>query len=446
MSAGADRHHVVQRQEGQRIGVSGPEWKTSEPVSAIPQRARPTPTASSGATPRAQLDAVPVEPHQLGRGLQGDSGRQAVRGEVAPHGRGQLAQARRPAPAWCRASASRRRARRRARPGRAGQARADQLGRRQQRSAPRRRSPPARAGRRRARPGRRRGCFRALPSRTLARPPARPGSRARYSSMKVLPAGAGKSRCAVQPPASGSSGSSRRARTAASPARHGGAEPVERRPPGHEAPRARCRSGSPAGSSPSRQLRSRQPRSSVGSGMSTGQTSWQRPFMVQACGRSRALGEAVEGRRQHGAHRARVDGAVGVAADLAVDDAVVHAGAAADAAQHLAAAPRAACAVRPLSTRTMCISSGPSASPGRFGPQWKVVYWVSSPPVAERTSSRSMREGVRGRRHQLLDPRGHDVHARRGRGELGVALVGDGADRAACRRPGSWRRRCRPRR
>ena len=47
-------------------------------------------------------------------------------------------------------------------------------------------------------------------------------------------------------------------------------------------------------------------------------------------------------------------------------------------------------AERPLSTRTMCISSGPSASPGRLGPQWKVVYWVSSPPVAERTRRRSM--------------------------------------------------------
>ena len=32
--------------------------------------------------------------------------------------------------------------------------------------------------------------------------------------------------------------------------------------------------------------------------------------------------------------------------------------------------------------------------------------------------------------HQLLDPRRHDVHLGRGRGELGVALVGDGADGA----------------
>ena len=38
---------------------------------------------------------------------------------------------------------------------------------------------------------------------------------------------------------------------------------------------------------------------------------------------------------QHAAHRARIDPAVGVAADLLVDRAVVHAGTAADAAQHL---------------------------------------------------------------------------------------------------------------
>ena len=45
--------------------------------------------------------------------------------------------------------------------------------------------------------------------------------------------------------------------------------------------------------------------------------------------------------------------------------------------------------VRPLSTSTMWNSSGPSRSPGCFGPQWKVVYCVMSAPVAERTSSRS---------------------------------------------------------
>ncbi|WP_442954342.1 FAD-linked oxidase C-terminal domain-containing protein, partial [Paracoccus sp. APAP_BH8] len=33
-------------------------------------------------------------------------------------------------------------------------------------------------------------------------------------------------------------------------------------------------------------------------------------------------------------------------------------------------------------TLAICISSGPSASPGRLGPAWKVVYCVISPPVA----------------------------------------------------------------
>src|SRR5438045_1862150 len=43
-----------------------------------------------------------------------------------------------------------------------------------------------------------------------------------------------------------------------------------------------------------------------------------------------ALGAARQQRRQHGAHRAAVDGVVGVAADPAVDGADVEAGAAAD--------------------------------------------------------------------------------------------------------------------
>src|SRR5829696_5126707 len=45
---------------------------------------------------------------------------------------------------------------------------------------------------------------------------------------------------------------------------------------------------------------------------------------------------------------------------------------------------------RPLSTSTMWNSSGPSRSLGPFGPQWNVVYCVISPPVAERTRSRSI--------------------------------------------------------
>ena len=39
--------------------------------------------------------------------------------------------------------------------------------------------------------------------------------------------------------------------------------------------------------------------------------------------------------------------------------------------------------VRRLSTKTMCISSGPSLSPERLGPLKKVTYWVNSLPNAD---------------------------------------------------------------
>ena len=72
-----------------------------------------------------------------------------------------------------------------------------------------------------------------------------PDCRARYSSMKVLPAGAGKSRCAVQPPASGSERIQppRRNRRIAAHA-DGGAEPVERAGARPRRPRAPMPSGS----------------------------------------------------------------------------------------------------------------------------------------------------------------------------------------------------------
>ena len=69
----------------------------------------------------------------------------------------------------------------------------------------------------------------------------------------------------------------------ADPARHA----IEAGPTGEADARPRRRHASSPPSSPSRQLRLRQARSSVGSGISTGQTSAQRPFMVRANGRSR---------------------------------------------------------------------------------------------------------------------------------------------------------------
>ncbi len=66
--------------------------------------------------------------------------------------------------------------------------------------------------------------------------------------------------------------------------------------------------------------------SASAAGCCTGQTSSQRPQNVEALGRCPALSTPIEGRRQHRAHRPRIDPAIGVAADRAIDRAVVHAG------------------------------------------------------------------------------------------------------------------------
>ena len=79
---------------------------------------------------------------------------------------------------------------------------------------------------------------------------------------------------------------------------------------------------------------------------------------VRELGRLRRV---LQQRRDDRADRPRVDAAVGVPADLALDRAGVQAGAAADAVQRLLA--RAAeDGERPLSTITRCSSSGPSGS------------------------------------------------------------------------------------
>ena len=118
------------------------------------------------------------------------------------------------------------------------------------------------------------------------------------------------------------------------PHAHGVAEPIKGRPPGHERPqpdavadRGRLQPLAPAPVAPAAEQRR--------------QRDVDRADLLAAAVHGAGvrqvarLGEAVEGRGEDSAHRPRIDGAVGVAADLAVDDAVVHAGAAADAAQHL---------------------------------------------------------------------------------------------------------------
>ena len=116
------------------------------------------------------------------------------------------------------------------------------------------------------------------------------------------------------------------------PASPAGRVPGRRREPGPEA-RGRCRTV--AGVRWRSNSRSRQCRISFGSGIFTGQTLSHLPQNVLAFGRCPALSTPISARRQHAAHRARIDPAIGVAADRRIDRAMVHAGRAADAAQHL---------------------------------------------------------------------------------------------------------------
>ena len=69
--------------------------------------------------------------------------------------------------------------------------------------------------------------------------------------------------------------------------------------------------------------------------MRTGHTLSQRPQKVEALGRWPALSTPISDGVEHRAHRAGIDPAVSVAADRVIDGAMVHARAAADAAQHV---------------------------------------------------------------------------------------------------------------
>ena len=143
---------------------------------------------------------------------------------------------------------------------------------------------------------------------------------------------------------------------------------------------------------------------------------------------SRVL-DADDAWRQHRAHRPGIDPAVGVAADRRVDRAMVHAGAAADAAQHLAELPaehRAAAVVEDNDVILL--------RPVR------IVF--AARPGRERGVDRHFLRGRRARehtqelrhvfqcRHHLLDRGEHDMHARERLRQVAVALVGDDDRRA----------------
>ena len=162
------------------------------------------------------------------------------------------------------------------------------------------------------------------------------------------------------------------------------------------ASRRRPRGGCPSAASPATSARSnsfsRQCRISFGSGIIIGQTLSQRPQKVEAFGRCARLLQPEDRRVEHRAHRAGIGGAVSVAADRVIDRAMVHAGAAADAAQHLlilGAEHRGAAVVEDDDVIFLRPVGIARAGAGR----WRRSCRPTCPgPVAERASRRRMVE------------------------------------------------------
>ena len=248
--------------------------------------------------------------------------------------------------------------------------------------------------------------------------------------MKVPPAprpsGRGRSRPSVQPPAKGSD-----AHGAAPAAPSGRAPPPPCASPSGTAPAAARRSArargcgaAPAGVRCRSNSRSRQWRIIFGSGIFTGQTLSHLPQKVEALGRCAVRSMPDQRRRQHAAHRPRIHPAIGVAADRAIDRAVVHAGGAADAAQHLAelGAEHVGAAVveeddvvllRPVEV------AGAARAGGEGGVDGEVL-----PGGAPREQAQQGGRVLQ-RRHHLLDGGQRDVDARQGLRQVAIALVGD---------------------
>ena len=204
-----------------------------------------------------------------------------------------------------------------------------------------------------------------------------------HCAWKVCTSGAGKSRCRVQPPASGS----QRKRPKIFPdqperkheQRH--RDRIKPRPRREEAPRGQPRAHRRGREMPlefalapvAHQLRQRDAhRAHFLAAPAEGRGVRQMPGVL----------DADDARRQHRAHRPGIDPAIGMPADRRVDRAMVHAGAAADAAQHvaeLAAEHRGAAVVedddvilvRPVRdrrrgagrSRTWCRPTSPARSP-----------------------------------------------------------------------------------
>ena len=134
--------------------------------------------------------------------------------------------------------------------------------------------------------------------------------------------------------------------------------------------------------------------------------------------------DADEQRRQHRAHRARIHPAVGVAADGLVHRAVVHAGGAADAAQHVLelAAEQADAAIVDQDEIEM-LGAVRVLRPLHAGEHGEVIGY-RLPGGGARQDAHQRGEVFQGRDH-LLHAGDDDMHSGQRRHHAAVALVGD---------------------
>ena len=207
----------------------------------------------------------------------------------------------------------------------------------------------------------------------------------------------------VQPPARGRERKRPRAgaRAAREAARDARAQAIEPRAAREEGPEREARRDSGAGDRWRSNSRSRQWRIILGSGILIGQTLSQRPQKVEALGRWPASSMPMSVGVSTAAHGPGIDPAIGVAADRRIDRAMIEAGGAADAAQHvleLGAEHRGAAVVeqhdvelargrrdRPAGaarSRTSCRSRIPGPSPSAPG----AAGWSRRPRGSARSS------------------------------------------------------------